>query len=312
MKRHYISISGIAVLLVCWTTISAYAIPINPYYNRETIPDNSQRASDYNNPPPAHGNHWGNMMCGPTSAKNSMVWLANTYCGYKKLKKKLVQTPDELIWIDVPHQDLIEELAKDMVPGWDWDNSNFPGVLDDAFVNGKKKYAEDRGLKLDIKWMKATTLGLGWGKETLGDPTLDWILKEYMDGEDIELSTTTHWVTLSSYVSVSGWMGDLFDDENGNGLWDDGEDFWDENYLGLPDNPGVYDYYIKINDPWPDGWQGASSSDGWQLVTINDGKLYLGSLGYIETAVSESIPEPTTVLLLGLGGLALLRRRRKA
>jgi hypothetical protein len=278
-------------------------MPFSPYKFYSSMPDNSQYAKDYN-PAPAHGDHWGNMMCGPTSAKNSLVWLAENNPAYKKLKQKKVGDQ----WVDMSHQEIIEELAKKMKPGWDWDNANFPGVFDKEFVTGKKAFAEARGLTLDIKWMRKTSLGLDWGTETIGEPTLNWIMKEIDDDEDVEIKKPGHWVTVDvdmvwiEWVTVAGYLCETFEDENGNGFWDLGETFWDTNYLGLDiGTAGIYDSFLSINDP-------ANVHDGWQLAEIKNGKLYVGSLGYIETVVSESpIPEPTTMLLLGLGGLVLRR-----
>ncbi len=296
---------------------------LTPYKIYPTMPDNSQYANDYN-PAPEHGGHWGGMMCGPTSAKNSMVWLAEKYPGYKKLMKKKVGGS----WVDMTHQEMIEELAKKMVPNWDWDNKDYPGVTDEQFVEGKKAYVESRGYELDIKWMKNKTLNRSWGTETTGEPTLEWIVNEINHDEDVEISTPFHWVTVDPayglgdeylvdnfWVTVSGYAGEKFEDENGNGFWDSGETFWDNewdselyDYGILPnENQGVYDFFLFINDP-------ANQNDGWQLATSQDGKLYVGGLGYIETAVSESpIPEPVTILLFGLGllGLAGVNRRKQ-
>ncbi|OHB72750.1 MAG: hypothetical protein A2V70_17270 [Planctomycetes bacterium RBG_13_63_9] len=228
-----------------------------------------------------------------------MVWLAETFEDYRKLKQQKVG--DE--WVDARHPDLIEELATCMVPGWPASQNDFPGVDDDEFVAGKRRFAEARGLTLDIKWMKSTSLNLDWGTEILGEPTWSWIKEQIDEDEDIEISTPRHWVTLS------GYMCEQFDDANDNGIWDPNEDFWDDNYLDLPlGTAGIYDCFLRINDP-------ADGSDGWQVAETRDGKLYVGPLGYIETAVSESpIPEPCSVVvwsLFGVFGMALRWRQGK-
>ncbi len=309
MKRN----SVIATLYICvqlfFVNTNTYAVPISPYKLYNNMPDNSQYAPDHT-PAPAHGDHWGDMMCGPTSAANSMIWLAENNPAYANLKKKKVGEE----WVDMTHDEVIEELAKKMVPAWDWDNDDFPGVSDDEFVQGKKAFAESRGLTLDIKWMKKESLGLGWGKETAGEPTLEWIKKEIDDDEDVEISTPEHWVSvdpssgnlLKEWATVVGYMADKFEDDNGNGIWDVGELFWDENYLGIDlGSIGVYDSFLYLNDP-------ADGSDGWQLAETIDGKLYVGSLGYIETVVSESpIPEPPIMLILFLGFVGVVSFKKK-
>ncbi|MBM4102481.1 MAG: PEP-CTERM sorting domain-containing protein [Planctomycetes bacterium] len=307
MRQKSVIPTFFIVLQILLMSFTVFAIPTSPYKFYSTMPDNSQYARDYN-PAPAHGDYWGNMMCGPTSAKNSMVWLAKNNPAYKKLKQKIVGDQ----WVDMSHQEIIEEIAKKMKPGWDWNKDKYPGVSDDEFVTGKKAFAEARGLKLNIKWMKNTSLGLKWGTETVGEPTLKWIMKEIDDDEDVEISTPNHWVTIDvdtvwmkEWTTIAGYMCETFEDENGNGYWDLGEPFWDNNYLGLNlGTAGIYDSFLYINDP-------ANVHDGWQLTEIKNGKLYVGSLGYIETVVSESpVPEPASItsVLLGLGSLGLWKR----
>ncbi len=293
--------------LLISTTVNA--VPLSPYKLYSNMPDNSQYAPNYD-PAPAHGDKWGVMMCGPTSASNSMAWLADNNPAYDKLKKKKVG--DE--WVEMTSAEMIEELAKKMAPAWDWDSDDYPGVTDDQFVKGKKDYAESRGLTLDIKWIKNKSLGLDWGKETVGEPTLEWIMKEVDEDEDIEISSPEHWITvdvdsgywLKNWATIGGYMGEKFEDGNNNGFWDDGELFWDENYLGLDIGAlGIYDSFLFLNDP-------ADGNDGWQLTEMKDGKLFVGKFGYIETAVSESpIPEPSTILILGLGLLGIAGTKRK-
>jgi len=303
MRTRVVTACVTGCLLVCWAVGDVQALTVSPFKSYSTMPDNSQYAGDYT-PAPAHGTHWGNMMCGPTSAKNSMVWLSGM-AGYQKygvdrLTKKRVGDQ----WVAMTHAEIIEELAKKMVPGWDWDNNNFPGVTDSEFLAGKKAYAEARGVTLDIKWMTKTTLGLAWGTETLGNPTWEWIRHEIDEDEDVELAIPGHWVT------ASGYMAEKFDDDNGNGVWDPGETFYDENELDLGlGTTGVYDYFLRYSDPG-DLYTGAM----WGLATTTGGVLTVGGLGVIEVAVSESpVPEPVTMagLLLGLASVARYLGRRR-
>lgn len=319
------SFKTLSIIMVTFSIIFlphiVYGTLISPFKIYTTMPDNSQYAADYN-PQPLHGDQWGKMMCGPTSAKNSMVWLAEKFPEYQKLKQKKVGNT----WVNMTHQEMIEELAKKMVPSWDWDNNYFPGVTDEQFVEGKKAYAESRGLQLNMKWIKNTSLNRNSGTETIGEPTLGWVVNEINEDEDVEISTPAHWVTVDPsygfgdgflvdnfWVTVSGYVGEEFNDENDNGFWDEGESFFDDtwdselfDYGIMPDeNPGIYDFFLFINDP-------ASQNDGWQLTETINGKLYVGGLGYIETAVSESPdPEPSTMLQLGFGLLVIAGVVRK-
>lgn len=85
-----------------------------------------------------------------------------------------------------------------------------------------------------------------------------------------------------------------FNDTNGNEHWDSGE----ERKIDYLDN----------NTPWKfttkDLWENMDGSLGFQGL-----EGVTGDGVWINGAFSESIPEPATIMLLGLGGLALVRRR---
>jgi len=53
----------------------------------------------------------------------------------------------------------------------------------------------------------------------------------------------------------------------------------------------------------------ASNSTLYQIDSADGSKVLIANLG-IDVRGLAYIPEPTTLLLLGLGGLALLRKRR--
>jgi hypothetical protein len=86
----------------------------------------------------------------------------------------------------------------------------------------------------------------------------------------------------------------LYSEPSGGWKWISGEPVTFTGWMGFePNNQGQEDYGTLVhNSPWND-W-GPGASEGYDDI-----------YGIIET------PEPATILLFGLGGLALLRKRRK-
>lgn len=120
------------------------------------------------------------MECGPTSAANSLRWLAIMY----NFENKIPADDD----------DLIKELMKAMTGS---DARPFPGLSRDQMLTGKKKYVEENKLPLVVK-------GGGSDPDAVGANAFDFIVREMNAGEDVEMCINwpgggAHWVTVVGY-----------------------------------------------------------------------------------------------------------------
>jgi hypothetical protein len=82
-----------------------------------------------------------------------------------------------------------------------------------------------------------------------------------------------------------------------------------------------FDNYVGNANQWITVWSGPIESSTWYLRPLNVNRIGIGSFlkgdgpwskSQIDNVIFDSpdlIPEPATLMLLGLGGLALLRRR---
>ncbi|WDP88575.1 MAG: PEP-CTERM sorting domain-containing protein [Desulfobacter sp.] len=100
----------------------------------------------------------------------------------------------------------------------------------------------------------------------------------------------------------NAWIGGSDEGDEGNWTWrtgpEAGQTFFYENWGGAEPNGGIRENYTRFI--WSNGnWNDIAPNDKW-------GK------GYLVEYNSAPIPEPTTVILLGLGLLSLagLNRRR--
>ena len=77
-------------------------------------------------------------------------------------------------------------------------------------------------------------------------------------------------------------------DYNAGGLFDNGEEpFYHERVFSVPEAAGLNDIFFAFRYVGGDNW--------WWAV---------------DDVMVTAVPEPATMVLLGLGGLALIRRRR--
>ncbi len=123
------------------------------------------------------------MECGPTSAANSLRWLAEEHGFNDKLPKK--------------NDDLIKDLMKAMTGSND---RPFGGLRGDQLRDGKIKYATEKGLPMTVKG------GMN-DPNASGGEAFDFIKSEFDAGEDIEflikwpgVNTGSHWVTVAGYA----------------------------------------------------------------------------------------------------------------
>ncbi len=189
--------------------------------------------------------------CGPTSAANSLRWLAAQYGFGDKL-------PSD-------DDDLIKELMKAMKGS---DERPFPALDNNQLYDGKVQYIKQKGLPLVVK-------GGNTDPNATGGKAFDFIAAELKAGEDVEFlikwpgkNTGSHWVTVTGYGV------------NGERL------------------------FLYVNDP-DDKKTGVAI---WELDKLGNFKSPKGTSMW---AVSESVPEPGTIFLVGTAMLAapLFRRR---
>ena len=114
--------------------------------------------------------------CGPTATANSLRWLAKE----GGFADKLPASDD----------DLIKELMKAMTGS---DKRPFPGLYDNQLMDGKKKYAKEKGLPIYVKG------GMN-DPDASGGKAFDFIKNELKDKEDVEFligwpGGGSHWVT---------------------------------------------------------------------------------------------------------------------
>jgi len=121
--------------------------------------------------------------CGPTSAANSLRWLAKEHDFGDKLPKR--------------DDDLIKDLMKAMT---DSNDRPFSGLIDDQLRDGKIKYATEKGLPIIVK-------GGQNDPNASGGKAFDFIKSEYDAKEDVEflikwpgVNTGSHWVTVAAYA----------------------------------------------------------------------------------------------------------------
>lgn len=218
--------------------------------------------------------------CGPTSATNSFAYLERAFPDVYG-RKLIPDIPEEPDYGDKE----LEEVAK-ILAGSDYMNM---GWYNEDFILGKKKYIENKapdttlfGAQMGDVWSHAEPKPDWVQDDTF--PTWNWLYDQLVSCEDIEIGLDPvgtgdgHWLTLTSFE----WLDD--DDT----ILEKGE--------------AKFDYI----DPYDGLWHES-------LVWLDGTKLrmeWLGNDYLIDVAVSESIPEPATLCLLGLGALLLRRRKR--
>ncbi|MDP6542675.1 MAG: PEP-CTERM sorting domain-containing protein [Phycisphaerae bacterium] len=265
---------------------------------------------DDTNPP-----NGGQYMCGPTAAVNSFMYLENMYPG-TFAPNSLVPELDrgDLVNNDLDGSGTVDEyddmiavagiLAGNMstIPNG---GGGTAGTWDDMFIYGKQLYLESvlpgvtiYGAQMKGIWGGPRIPPRGavdtppiakppWVQDGLS-PTWQFLYDELVACEDVEiLIVDDSW---GHFLTVTGFV---WNDGNNDGVVDPAE--------------GAVIHYI---DPVT-GLPGVSPirQNGLGLpLLVNYGGFQNAEL--IMT-VKESAPEPATMSFLALGGLALLRRRRR-
>jgi len=229
----------------------------------------------------------GNIACGPTAAVNSFVYLENMYP--KVYDHKLI--PDfnnNNIYHDTPDlvavaQTLASPAYMNMGPG---------GTYADNFIYGKWKYIEQNVPGKTIykaqnswDWTRPPVEQPDWVHQVF--PSWDFLYREIRDCEDVEIlinNSSDHYLTLTS----------IFWDETTNSGKIDYIDPWTGSY-------GMADIFLDL-----DGTAGPGPAGS--LYTN-----YAGGESWVSMAVSESVPIPASLLLMGSGllGLGGFRFRKK-
>jgi hypothetical protein len=293
-KTFFVMPAAVAVVLLFLGTASG-SLPTT--YYKECIPDFSQ-----------HQDHWVDKpgepsFCGPTSAANSLFWMSREY-NLPKLRQRADGTPyndnAEMIEDIASYMGFVDKTTYYDPPG---------GVSDEDFIKGKRAYIDDRYPSVVQKHKRAK---LQWDKNDIitkvtdAPPTLYWIMSELYKCHDVEIRVShLEEVTPGVYKRTGGhWMTVVG---------------WNETELCVHDP-------ARNNDPEPvlknypgTGFDHEAHDDCYTYTWVEVAKTGFDALEYkdgaisiIDCAVSEAVPEPTTMILVAVGALAgVLVRRRK-
>ena len=160
--------------------------------------------------------------------------------------------------------------------------------------------------------------------ETISDVELIIGGLEHTRASDLTILLTAPAPNSGSFLSAisSPRFGESGGDANFSGDYtfsDDGGDLWSVMApLGTNDTIATGDYFASLNDGSPgDGFAttfgGLSTVGTWEINISDSSDGEIGSLEFVTlNFTSTAVPEPGAMAVLGLGGLILIARRRRA
>lgn len=171
--------------------------------------------------------------------------------------------------------------------------NNHDGNWDDDQVKAKLKYIKENNLPLEVHYVGGRNLPTN-GNYTTGDGTArndgritwNWITSEMNKGQDLMFMTDKHWVVGAGFVTIGS-----------------------NKYLVYRD-----DKYQKGADTT--NAQAMENASRWCLTCYDDvnNTIDIGGWGHLPlkaVVATSPVPEPTALAVLGIGVVALLRRRKK-
>jgi len=184
-------------------------------------------------------------------------------------------------------------------------------------IQGKgieKGYNTDGSAEFDTKGGKWThSIKLSDIPVSNGNIQLLLDINQSQGGDNRYLSLDVMQIFLADSGSLDNYDPDLRTLINGTLIYDLGKDKWGKDNWVRMDNTifhpgsGTGDVRVTINISEIPGW----SSDKYFYLYSEFGKYNSSNGGFEEWAIAipAAIPEPTTIALLGLGALSLLRKR---
>ncbi|NNM89133.1 MAG: PEP-CTERM sorting domain-containing protein [Phycisphaerae bacterium] len=244
------------------------------------FPGNFGTLSQFNVGPNSTTDPGVNQYCAPTATMNSFTFLQNKYPSVYGLDKNgnPILEGGQGSWL----------AAAQLLAGPNYMNTNQnTGTTDTNWVAGKVNYLNAFAPgKTTFAGMDsaATNPRPAWDQNA--NPTVNFMLQQLRAGEDIEIgiSAPGHVLTLT---------GLTWNDANNDGVFDAGDTLT-----------------LNTIDPANPGANTALTLTPGNPMTISGG-AYNGLV--VDAALAESpVPEPATIVLFLIGGLALLARRRTA